>query len=104
MSKKFLTNGAVRRQHDFTSNFVSVLFTPHDIELTTSSPGVRRKYIDSILYQANKKYRGALSLYERALKRRNRMLYDIKEGKKQYARADFEYFNKTQNSKRYRNY
>src|SRR3989344_3272754 len=94
LSKKFLVNGVARRQHDFTENFVSVLFTPHDIELITSSPGSRRKYVDSILYQADKKYRTALSVYERALKHRNRMLYDIKEGKKQYKTSDFDYFNK----------
>src|SRR3989344_5679900 len=94
LSKKFLVNNVARRQHDFTSNFVSVLFTPHDIELITASPSVRRKYIDSILYQANKNYRIALSTYERALKHRNRMLYDIKEGKKQYKTSDFDYFNK----------
>lgn len=93
LSKKFLVNGVARRQHDFTSNFVSVLFTPHDIELITASPSTRRKYVDSILYQADKNYRTALSLYERALKHRNRMLYDIKEGKKQYKTQDFDYFN-----------
>ena len=94
LSKKFLVNGVTRRQHDFTSNFVSVLFTPHDIELITSSPASRRKYVDSILYQADKKYRTALSTYEKALKRRNRMLYDMKEGKKVYKSSDFDYFNK----------
>ena len=94
LSKKFLVNGVARRQHDFTSNFVSVLFTPHDIELITSSPSSRRKYIDSILYQSGKNYRIALSTYERALKHRNRMLYDIKEGAKQYRTSDFDYFNK----------
>ncbi|OGH17165.1 MAG: hypothetical protein A3C30_03270 [Candidatus Levybacteria bacterium RIFCSPHIGHO2_02_FULL_40_18] len=94
LSKKFLVNGVARRQYDFTSNFVSVLFTPHDIELITSSPSSRRRYIDSVLYQADKRYRTALSTYEKALKRRNRMLYDIKEGRKQYKSSDFEYFNK----------
>lgn len=93
LSKKFLVNNVARRQHDFVSNFVSVLFTPHDIELITASPSTRRKYIDSILYQADKNYRTALSLYERALKHRNRMLYDIREGKKQYKTSDFDYFN-----------
>lgn len=94
LSKKFLVNGVARRQFDFTSNFVSVLFTPHDIELITSSPASRRKHVDSILYQADKKYRTALSTYEKALKRRNRMLYDMKEGKKLYKSSDFDYFNK----------
>ena len=93
LSKKFLVNNVPRRQNDFVSNFTSALFTPHDIELITASPSVRRKYIDSILYQSNKDYRTALSVYERALKHRNRMLYDIKEGKKQYKTSDFDYFN-----------
>lgn len=93
LSKKFLVNGVARRQHDFTSNFVSVLFTPKDIEILTDSPGVRRRYIDAVLYQSDKKYRTALSVYERALKHRNRMLRDMREGKKQYKTSDFDYFN-----------
>ena len=49
LSKKFLVNNVARRQADFVSNFTSALFTPHDIELITDSPSVRRRYIDSIL-------------------------------------------------------
>lgn len=92
LSKKFLVNNVARRQHDFTSNFVSILFTPKDIEILTDSPGVRRRYIDSVLYQSDRSYRTALSVYERALKHRNRMLSDMKDGKKTYERHDFEYF------------
>jgi len=94
LSKKFLVNNVARRQHDATSNFVSVLFTPKDIEILTDSPGVRRRYIDAVLYQSNKNYRTALSHYERALKHRNKMLHDIREGKKNYGRQDFEFFEK----------
>ena len=93
LSKKFLVNNVARRQADFVSNFTSALFTPHDIELITDSPSVRRRYIDSILYQSSKNYRTALSTYERALKHRNRMLYDAREGTKQYKTSDFDYFN-----------
>lgn len=94
LSKKFLVNGVAKRQHDATSNFVSVLFTPKDIEILTDSPGVRRKYIDAVLYQAHKNYRTALSRYEHALKHRNKMLHDMRDGKKQYGRQDFEFFEK----------
>lgn len=94
LSKKFLVNSVARRQRDFASNFVSSLFTPHDIELLTDSPSIRRKYIDSILYQADKNYRVALSIYEKALKHRNRMLHDLKDGKKDYKTQDFDYFDK----------
>ncbi len=93
LSKKFLVNGVARRQHDFASNFVSVLFTPKDVEIMTDSPGVRRRHIDAILYQADRNYRKALSSYEKALRHRNKMLHDLREGKKQYVTSDFDYFN-----------
>ncbi len=93
LSKKFLVNGVGRSQFNFTSNFISSLFTPHDIELITDSPSVRRKYIDSILYQAHKNYKHAITTYERALKHRNKMLYDMREGNKSYKATDFDYFN-----------
>lgn len=93
LSKKFLVNNVARRQNDFASNFISVLFTPQDIEILTESPSVRRRYIDTILFQADKKYRTALSLYDKALRHRNRMLSDIRDGKKQYRQEDFTYFN-----------
>lgn len=93
LSKKFLVNNVARSQANFTFNFISSLFTPHDIELITDSPSVRRKYIDSVLYQAHKSYKHALATYEKALKHRNRMLYDMREGNKQYKASDFDYFN-----------
>lgn len=93
LSKKFLVNNVARSQANFTSNFISSLFTPHDIELITDSPSARRRYIDSILYQAHKNYKHALTTYEKALKHRNRMLYDMKEGRKTYRASDFDYFN-----------
>jgi len=88
-AKKFLVNNVARRQADFASNFYTVLFTPEDIEIITDSPSLRRKYFDSVLYSSDKKYRVALSSYEKALRQRNRMLYDMKNGKRTYRREDF---------------
>lgn len=92
LSKKFLVNNVSRRAVDFTSRFTSVLFTPEDLEIITDSPSLRRNYVNAVLSQSDKKYRVTLSIYERALKQRNRMLWLHREGKKQFSEADFEYW------------
>src|SRR3989344_363742 len=90
--KKFIVNNIARRQLDFVSKFLTVLFTPEDIEIITDSPSLRRKYFDNILFQANKRYRLASTIYEKALRHRNRMLSNIREGKKLCNKKEFEYW------------
>lgn len=92
LSKKFLVNNVSKRQVDFVSHFNAVLFTPQDLEIITDTPSVRRGYITSVLSQVSKEYRMAISVYEKALKQRNRMLYLSREGKKAYTPYDFEYW------------
>lgn len=91
-SKKYLVNNVSRRQNDLISNFLTVLFTPEDLDIINDSPSVRRNYINSVLVQADKNYRLSLNIYERALKRRNRMLYLTREGKKHFTENEFEYW------------
>jgi DNA replication and repair protein RecF len=92
ISKKFLVNNVARRQVDFTSHFLSVLFTPEDLEIVTDSPSLRRNYINTVLSQSDKKYRITLGIYEKALRHRNKMLWLHREGKKFYSQVDFEYW------------
>lgn len=92
ISKKFLVNNVARRSTDFTSHFPSVLFTPEDLEIITDSPSLRRNYINTVLSQTDKKYRMAISIYEKALRQRNRMLWLHREGKKYFNDGDFEYW------------
>lgn len=92
-SKKFLVNNVAKRQVDFASHFYSVIFTPQDIEIISSSPSLRRKFIDSVLYKSDRGYRLASTLYEKALRQRNRMLSDIRDGNKNYKRSNFDYWN-----------
>lgn len=92
LSKKYQINGVSRSLRTFSEYFFTVLFTPQDIEIITDTPSLRRRYIDSILTKSHKEYRTALSRYEKALRQRNRMLHDAKIGKKEYKRADYEYW------------
>lgn len=91
-SKKFMVNNVARRQVDFTSHFLSVLFTPEDLEVITDSPSIRRNYFNTILMQTDKKYRISIGIYEKALRQRNRMLWLLREGKKYFNDGDFEYW------------
>lgn len=91
-SKKFLVNNVARRQSEFTSHFPSVLFTPEDLEIITDTPSLRRNYINNVLCQTDKKYKIAVSIYEKALRHRNRMLYLLREGKKYFGPTEFEYW------------
>ena len=90
--KKYLVNNVARRAADFASHFIAVLFTPEDIDIVSGSPGTRRRYIDSILYKSHKAYRVVSHIYEKALKHRNRMLHDMREGKKRYPQNEFDYW------------
>ena len=78
--KKYMVNGVSKRQIDFVGHARVVLFWPEHLELVTDSPSLRRKYLDSVLVQADREYRRNLISYERGLRQRNRLLL-INEGK-----------------------
>lgn len=92
LSKKYLVNGVARTLKTFSDYFYTVLFTPQDIEIVTSSPSGRRNYINSILIKSHKEYRMAANKYEKALRQRNRMLHDMKRGIKEYKQTDFDFW------------
>lgn len=63
----------------FAGTLNTVLFTPHDVEIFTESPAVRRRYLDMLLGQSDRNYKKYLSDYTRAIKQRNRILEKIRE-------------------------
>jgi DNA replication and repair protein RecF len=65
---------------DFAGNFRTVLFGPWDLELVTESPSVRRKFLDTVLSQIDREYRRSVLSYEKGLRQRNRVLWDMREG------------------------
>lgn len=79
--KRFLVDGVARAKQRFVGRLVAVQFRPEDLRLIEGSPSRRRQYLDEILSQASRVYAGAVTTYEGALRRRNRILNLIKEGK-----------------------
>jgi DNA replication and repair protein RecF len=91
--KRYLVNDIGKRLNDFVSFFSSIIFSPQDLEIISESPTMRRKYIDGVLNTTSSEYRGALTLYTKALRQRNRLLGLVKDGKRIFAEDEFSYWN-----------
>jgi len=77
--KKLLVNGIPRRLIDFAGNFKIVLFGPWDLDLVTQSPSLRRKFLDTTISQIDREYRRASLSYDKGLRQRNRILWNLRE-------------------------
>lgn len=78
-SKKFKVNNQPKRKKDFLGNLISICFRPEDLRLVEGSPTRRRNFLDSILKITNPQYNQALTNYEKNLKKRNKLLVQIRE-------------------------
>lgn len=76
----FSVNGVRRQQRRATGILKTVLFRPEDMRLIEGSPGRRRDYLDAPLSLLYPEYAQAVRGYEQVLKRRNRLLQQVREG------------------------
>ena len=58
----------------FLSNLQTVMFSPEDLDLVTSSPKLRRKFLDLVLFEVNREYFQDHVQYTRLLNQRNAIL------------------------------
>lgn len=77
--KKLLVRGVGKRLIDFAGNLKITLFGPWDLDLVTESPSLRRRFLDSVLFQVDREYRRASLSYEKGLRQRNKLLLRIRE-------------------------
>lgn len=77
--KKMTINKIPKRLIDFAGNLKVVLFAPHDLDLVTETPTLRRKFLDTVLSQIDREYRRAILSYDKGLRQRNRLLFRIRE-------------------------
>ena len=88
--KQFKVNGVNRQLRKFVGYLPAVWFGPEDLELVVGSGSNRRQYLNDAIGQCNSEYVRALTDYEKALKRRNKLLGLLSEGK--VGRSAFGYF------------
>ncbi len=63
---------------DFLGEFPTVLFTPNDLEIVLGSPDVRRRYLDSVLWQVSAEYRRSQLEFWQVLRERSALLFMVK--------------------------
>ncbi len=79
--KGFKRNDVSLKNSEYIGNLLTVLFHPEDLNMLYLSPSYRRKYLNIILSQTDKKYLDALIKYKKTLKQRNALLHEIREAK-----------------------
>jgi len=91
LERKHLTNGTWRmqksiridqravRRADLAGHLNIVLFLPEDLALVHGSPSGRRRYLDNLLSQIYPTYVDVLTVYQKAVSRRNALLRHLRE-------------------------
>ena len=79
VQKYVRVNGAPRRASDLVGELPAVLFTAQDLDLVFGSPSVRRRYLDIMLSQLDRRYLRAAQRYQRVVAQRNQVLRAIAE-------------------------
>lgn len=80
VSRKFLISKVEKTRKKYIGTFKTVIFNPDDIRLINGSPSRRREFLDEIFLQTEWRYAQALSQYNKALKHRNELLDQIRDG------------------------
>lgn len=93
VSRKFLIDKVEKTRKKYIGILKTVIFHPEDIRLINGSPGRRREFLDEIFLQTEWRYAQALSQYNRALKHRNELLDQVREGKS--AKSELFYWDQT---------
>jgi DNA replication and repair protein RecF len=80
LRKQVRINQQSRRVIDSVGALKTVLFTPEDLDLVGGSPQGRRKFVDLLIGQVDRRYVGELSAYIKVTEQRNSLLRSFARG------------------------
>ncbi|MBN2402413.1 MAG: DNA replication and repair protein RecF [Spirochaetes bacterium] len=90
IQKKAKIDGLIKKRiSDYYGKFLTVIFSPEDLSITSGPPDIRRKYFDAVISKVDIEYLENLNDFKRILAARNKLLRDIREKKKNRS-ADLE--------------
>lgn len=89
--KKYMVNDVPRTRNHFIGNLPAVLFRPEELDIIVDGPTLRRDFLNSVLESVDAEYRLSKTLYEKALRQRNALLYIARETGKRNT-SQFEYW------------
>lgn len=82
-------NEVRKKLTDILGKLPTVLFSPEEIHLVDGPPQLRRRFLDILLCQIDKKYTLALLDLAKIIRGRNKLLYFIKIGRSKVGELDF---------------
>lgn len=77
--KRFLLDGAAKRGADLAGEVRVVAFFPEDVALLAEAPAARRRYLDGMIGQVDRRYRFLAAELGRVLEQRNALLRRARE-------------------------
>jgi DNA replication and repair protein RecF len=70
----FVNGNPIQKASGFFGKFLTIVFTPDELQLVKGSPSVRRKFVDRVISMIDPNYVDELVAYQRALRHRNAVL------------------------------
>lgn len=87
--KQIRVNGVPTSTTGLVGRINAVLFTASDIDLVLGAPSGRRRFLDILISQADRRYLRALQRYQRIITQRNHLLRLIRENRGSREELDF---------------
>lgn len=72
--RRYLLDGSPKRADDAVGEITVVAFFPEDVDLLADAPSARRRYLDAMVGQVDRRHRGETRRYQRVLEHRNALL------------------------------
>ena len=89
VQKRLRVNGVPRRTSDLVGEINAVMFSAGDLDLVLGPPVIRRRYMDILISQIDRRYLTALQRYQRIVSQRNRLLKMVRERRANPGELDF---------------
>ena len=77
--RRWLVGGAAKRAEDAIGQLAIVGFFPEDVLLMAGAPVARRRYLDAMVAQADRRHRVETREYQKVLEQRNALLRALRE-------------------------
>ncbi len=77
--RRWLLDGAGKRADDALGEIATVAFFPEDVQLLGEAPSARRRYLDTMVAQVDRRHRVETREYQRVLEQRNALLHTLRE-------------------------
>lgn len=77
--RRYLLDGAGKRADEAIGELAVVSFFPEDVQLLAEAPSARRRYLDSMVAQVQRRHRTESREYQRVLQQRNALLRVLRD-------------------------